>query len=117
MSEKNRSELEKAAQKPGEDALKLHPFYKGKIETMLKCSIRSFDDFAIWYSPGVAAPCKDISNNKEKVFEHSLTNIKNVNTLKKAIKRRYKKSLAHLSDTQKLSLGFAITELKIIKRF
>ena len=71
MSEKNRSELEKAAQKPGEDALKLHPFYKGKIETMLKCSIRSFDDFAIWYSPGVAAPCKDISTNKEKVFEHT----------------------------------------------
>ena len=71
MSEKNRSELEKAAQKPGEDALKLHPFYKGKIETMLKCSIRSFDDFAIWYSPGVAAPCKDISINKEKVFEHT----------------------------------------------
>ena len=71
MSEKNRSELEKAAQKPGEDALKLHPFYKGKIETMLKCSVRSFDDFAIWYSPGVAAPCKDISINKEKVFEHT----------------------------------------------
>ena len=71
MPEKNRSELEKAAQKPGEDALKLHPFYKGKIETMLKCSIRSFDDFAIWYSPGVAAPCKDISINKEKVFEHT----------------------------------------------
>ena len=71
MPEKNRSELEKAAQKPGEDALKLHPFYKGKIETMLKCSVRSFDDFAIWYSPGVAAPCKDISINKEKVFEHT----------------------------------------------
>ena len=71
MPEKNRSELEKAAQKPGEDALKLHPFYKGKIETMLKCSVRSFDDFAIWYSPGVAAPCKDISTNKEKVFEHT----------------------------------------------
>ena len=71
MPEKTRRELEKAAQKPGEDALKLHPFYKGKIETMLKCSVRSFDDFAIWYSPGVAAPCKDISINKEKVFEHT----------------------------------------------
>ena len=71
MSEKNTKELEKAAQKPGEDALRLHPYYKGKIETMLKCSIQSFDDFAVWYSPGVAAPCKDISNNKEKVFEHT----------------------------------------------
>ena len=71
MSEKNTKELEKAAQKPGEDALRLHPYYKGKIETMLKCSIQSFDDFAVWYSPGVAAPCKDISNNKQKVFEHT----------------------------------------------
>ena len=71
MSEKNTKELEKAAKKPGEDALKLHPYYKGKIETMLKCSVQSFDDFAVWYSPGVAAPCKDISNNKQKVFEHT----------------------------------------------
>ena len=59
----------------------------------------------------------DYVNLKEKVFKHSLSNIKNVNALKKSIKRRYKKSLAHLSDTQKLSLGIAITELKIIKRF
>ena len=53
---------------------------------------------------------------KEKVFEHSLSKIKNVNALKKTIKRRYKKSLAHLSDMEKLSLGVGITELKIIKR-
>ena len=71
----------------------------------------------------ILAKCLSAQNNidyvdlKEKVFEHSLSNIKNINTLKKAIKRRYKKSLAHLSDTEKLSLGVAITELKIIKRF
>ena len=71
----------------------------------------------------ILAKCLAVHNNidyvdlKEKVFEHSLSKIKNINTLKKAIKRRYKKSLAHLSDTEKLSLGVAITELKIIKRF
>ena len=59
----------------------------------------------------------DYVNLKEKVFKLSLSNIKNIDALKKAIKRRYKKSLAHLSDTEKLSLGVAITELKIIKRF
>ena len=69
--EKTKKELEKKAQKPGEDALLLHPYYKGKIETMVKCPIRSFDDFAIWYSPGVAAPCKNISNDKLQVFEHT----------------------------------------------
>ena len=42
--------------------------------------------------------------------------MKSINALKKAIMRRYKKTLAHLSDVEKLSLGVAITELKIIKR-
>ena len=71
----------------------------------------------------ILAKCLSAQNNidyidlKKKDFEHSLSNIKNINTLKKAIKRRYKKSLTHLSDTEKLSLGVAITELKIIKRF
>ena len=71
----------------------------------------------------ILAKCLSAQNNidyvdlKEKVFEHSLSKIKNINTLKKAIKQRYKKTLAHLSDTEKLSLGVGITELKIIKRF
>ena len=33
-------------------------FYRGKIETVPKSCIRSLDDFAIWYTPGVAAPCR-----------------------------------------------------------
>ncbi|MEM2900146.1 MAG: malate dehydrogenase, partial [Thermoplasmata archaeon] len=59
------------ANKPNEIALKLHPFYQGKIEIVPKCAIRSFDDFAVWYSPGVAAPCKAIQKNKELVYEHT----------------------------------------------
>jgi malate dehydrogenase (oxaloacetate-decarboxylating) len=51
--------------------MRLHPFYKGKIAVTPKCRIRDFDDFAIWYTPGVAAPCKDIAANPEKVFEHT----------------------------------------------
>ena len=71
----------------------------------------------------IFSKCLSVKNNidyvdlKKKVFKHSFSNIKNVNTLKKAIKRRYKKTLTHLSDEEKLSLGVAITELKIIKRF
>lgn len=49
----------------------LHPFYKGKVEVTPKCRVKSFDDFAIWYTPGVAAPCKDIQAHPEKVFEHT----------------------------------------------
>ncbi|MHA2061694.1 MAG: NAD(P)-dependent malic enzyme, partial [Candidatus Sifarchaeia archaeon] len=51
--------------------MKLHPFYEGKIQTLPKCIIRDFNDFAIWYSPGVAEPCLDIQKNPEKVYEHT----------------------------------------------
>jgi malate dehydrogenase (oxaloacetate-decarboxylating) len=72
MSEKiTKEELLKKAMKPNEDALKLHPFYRGKIEVNPKACVRSFDDFAIWYTPGVAAPCREIEKNKDKVFEYT----------------------------------------------
>jgi len=61
----------KKAQKPGQDAMKLHPFYKGKIEVVPKCRVKSFDDFGIWYTPGVAEPCKDIQKNPLKVYDHT----------------------------------------------
>lgn len=64
-------ELLARAKKPGQDALRLHPFYRGKIEVVPKARIRDFNDFAIWYTPGVAEPCKDIHKNPEKVFEHT----------------------------------------------
>ncbi len=64
-------ELLAKAKKPGQDAMRLHPFYRGKIEVVPKCRIRDFNDFAIWYTPGVAEPCKDIQKNPEKVFEHT----------------------------------------------
>lgn len=63
--------LLKKAEKPSEDAMRLHPFYRGKYQIAPKCAIRNFDDFAIWYSPGVAAPCKAIHENPETVYEHT----------------------------------------------
>ena len=73
MSEKkmNVEELLAKAKKPSADAMRLHPFYHGKIETALKCSVHSFTDFAIWYTPGVAAPCKAIAANPELVYEYT----------------------------------------------
>ena len=54
-----------------EDAIRLHAFYRGKIETTLKCRMRGWDDFAIWYTPGVAAPRLDIKANPSKVYEYT----------------------------------------------
>jgi len=59
------------AKKPSADALKLHPFYRGKVETNLKCCVRDFNDFAIWYTPGVAAPCRAIEADPELVYEYT----------------------------------------------
>ncbi|MGQ9677724.1 MAG: NAD(P)-dependent malic enzyme [bacterium] len=56
------------AKKPAEDAMKLHPFYRGKIQIAPKCCVRDFNDFAIWYTPGVAAPCKAIQKDVELSF-------------------------------------------------
>lgn len=64
-------ELLAKATKPSEDALKLHRFYRGKVETALKCIVRDLDDFAIWYTPGVAAVCRAIVQHPEAVYEYT----------------------------------------------
>jgi malate dehydrogenase (oxaloacetate-decarboxylating) len=60
------------ARKPAELAIRWHPLYRGKMQTMPKCPVRDVSDFAIWYTPGVAAPCLEIKADKEKVYQ--LTN-------------------------------------------
>jgi malate dehydrogenase (oxaloacetate-decarboxylating) len=65
-------ELLAKAKKPALIAPGMHRFYEGKVQVMPKCAIRSTDDFAVWYTPGVAAACREIQANHEKSFE--LTN-------------------------------------------
>ncbi len=52
-------------------AMKYHPLYRGKIEVVPKVPVDSEEDFAVWYTPGVADPCKDIQKNPEKVFDYT----------------------------------------------
>jgi len=66
-----KEELLAKANKPAADALKLHPFYRGKMQTVPRCTVRSLKDFAIWYSPGVAEPCKEIEKNKDLVYDYT----------------------------------------------
>ena len=66
-----KEELLAKARKPAEDAMKLHPFYRGKMQTMPRCAVRDFSDFAIWYTPGVAEPCRAIHADKEKVYDYT----------------------------------------------
>jgi malate dehydrogenase (oxaloacetate-decarboxylating) len=71
----SRQELEAKANKPAEESLRLHALYQGKIQVALKCPIRDVTDFAYWYTPGVAAPCRAIQADPARIYE--LTNKSN----------------------------------------
>jgi malate dehydrogenase (oxaloacetate-decarboxylating) len=64
-------ELLAKAEQPSKDAPRLHKYYKGKLGVALKCRVRDFNDFAIWYTPGVAAVCKEIAADKEKAYVYT----------------------------------------------
>ncbi|DAC73249.1 MAG TPA: malate dehydrogenase [Thermoplasmata archaeon] len=71
MKQINEKQLLEKANKPSKDAMRLHPFYHGKIEIIPKCRVNDFNDFAIWYTPGVAEPCKDIQKHPLKVYDYT----------------------------------------------
>jgi len=71
LTDEEVKKLIEKSKKPSEDALKLHPFFRGKYQTAAKCCIRDFNDFAIWYTPGVAAPCREIQKDPELSFVHT----------------------------------------------
>lgn len=64
-----KEELLARAEKPAAEAMRLHAFYHGKTQTALRCRVRDLDDFAIWYTPGVAAPCRAIARDPELVYD------------------------------------------------
>jgi malate dehydrogenase (oxaloacetate-decarboxylating) len=65
-------ELLAKAKNPAQISPAMHRFYEGKMQVIPKCAIRSIDDFALWYTPGVAATCRQIEADPDKSFE--LTN-------------------------------------------
>ena len=71
MQTLTKEQLLEKAKKPALDAMKLHPFYRGKMEVLPKCCIRDFNDFAIWYTPGVAEPCKAIAKDERLVYDYT----------------------------------------------
>jgi malate dehydrogenase (oxaloacetate-decarboxylating) len=64
-----REELLAKAKKPAADAMIMHSYYRGKMQTVPRAVIRDINDFAIWYTPGVAAPCKAIEADRDKAYE------------------------------------------------
>ena len=55
-----------------EKALALHKEWNGKIETTPKCEVKSREDLALAYTPGVAEPCKVIAEDKEAAYQYTI---------------------------------------------
>lgn len=55
-----------------EKALMLHRQWNGKITTAAKAPVKNREDLSIAYTPGVAAPCRLIAENKEAAYTYTL---------------------------------------------
>lgn len=55
-----------------EQALLLHEQWGGKIETVSKCPVKTREDLALAYTPGVARPCEEIAKNPDAVYQYTL---------------------------------------------
>jgi malate dehydrogenase (oxaloacetate-decarboxylating) len=71
MSKEEIDAMLKKAYEPARLAMAYHPFYEGKVEIVPKCSVWDFSAFAVWYTPGVAEPCKAIKANKDLSYVHT----------------------------------------------
>lgn len=54
-----------------DEALKKHKEWKGKIRVTTPCPINTREDLAVAYTPGVAAPCLEISKNVEESYTYT----------------------------------------------
>ncbi len=55
-----------------EKALLLHEKWGGKLEITSKAAVKSREDLALAYTPGVAEPCKVIADNPEAAYQYTI---------------------------------------------
>ena len=55
-----------------EKALLLHEKWNGKLETISKAEVKSREDLALAYTPGVAEPCKVIAAEPEAAYKYTI---------------------------------------------
>lgn len=54
-----------------EKALALHEEWKGKISVELKAPLHDKEDLSVAYTPGVAQPCREIAQDKDKAYTYT----------------------------------------------
>lgn len=53
------------------EALRLHERYQGKLETVSKTPVKTRDDLATAYTPGVAEPCRRIRDDEAQAYRYT----------------------------------------------
>ena len=54
-----------------EMSLAMHEAHKGKVEVVSKVEVKTRDDLSTAYTPGVAAPCRQIAANKDEAYRYT----------------------------------------------
>ena len=54
------------------DALKLHEAWRGKLEVVSKVPVKTREDLALAYTPGVAEPCKVIAQDPQAAYTYTI---------------------------------------------
>lgn len=55
-----------------EKALELHEKWNGKLDTVSKVQVKTREDLALAYTPGVAEPCKVIAEDPETAYRYTI---------------------------------------------
>lgn len=55
-----------------EKALKMHEEWNGKLDVVAKAPVKTREDLAIAYTPGVAEPCRVIADNPEAAYTYTM---------------------------------------------
>jgi len=55
-----------------EETLEMHRLNQGKLEVKAKVKLVNAHDLSLAYSPGVAEPCMEIHEDKEKVYDYTM---------------------------------------------
>ena len=71
MVDKNETVKEKITMDNKEKALLCHKEWNGKLETVAKSKVKTREDLAIAYTPGVAEPCKVIAEDKTAAYTYT----------------------------------------------
>lgn len=55
-----------------EESLRLHKEYQGKIRIETKAELKTKHDLSVWYTPGVAEPCRRINKKTDLVYDYTI---------------------------------------------